>query len=91
MARLRADNVGRKWRALLFAHEFTRHSDKRQLIQIQEAHGESIAQESVKAEYNLRVPQSIQAPEVRGHPALMFARILVQPKYTEDKKETERE
>jgi len=56
LAGLRADNVGRKWRALLFAHEFIRHSNKRQPIQIQKAHGESIARKNVKAECNLMVP-----------------------------------
>ena len=38
LPRLRLDDVGRERRALLFADEFIRHSDKRQLLEIQKAH-----------------------------------------------------
>jgi len=38
LPRFRGNDVGREWRALLFAGEFIRHSDKRQLLEIQKAH-----------------------------------------------------
>jgi len=38
LPRLRRNNVSRERRALLFAGEFIRHSDKRQLLEIQKAH-----------------------------------------------------
>jgi hypothetical protein len=36
--RFGVDYVGREWRALRFANEFMRHSHKRQLLEIDEAH-----------------------------------------------------
>ena len=38
LSRLRRNDVSRERRALLFADEFIRHSDKRQLLEIQKAH-----------------------------------------------------
>ena len=38
LSRLRLDDVGRERCALLFADKFIRHSDKRQLLEIQKAH-----------------------------------------------------
>jgi hypothetical protein len=35
---LGGDDVGRERRALLFAYEFIRHSDKRQLLEVHETH-----------------------------------------------------